>query len=138
MIQRIQSVYLLIASIALGLLFIPLSIGTSTPTPEGMFSDGILNTYDNIVLIALNALPAIDFLTAIFLFANRKVQMIVTSMGTLLSSAVGGIYAYLVMNNAAQVALGAVMPLIALVCGYLAFRSIKKDEETVRSADRLR
>jgi Domain of unknown function (DUF4293) len=138
MIQRIQTIYLVIAAVVLGLLFIPLSIGTSNPAPSGMFSDGILNTYDNMGLAALSAVPALDFLIAIFLFANRKLQMIVTSIGTLLSSVIGGIYAYLVMSNTAQIAVGAAMPLIALLCGFLAFKSIKKDEEIVRSADRLR
>jgi Domain of unknown function (DUF4293) len=138
MIQRIQTIYLLVATIVLGLLFIPLSIGTSAPATNGVFADGILNTYDNMGLTALNALPALDFLIAVFLFANRKLQMIVTSIGTLFSSMVGGVYAYLVMTNAAQIAIGAAMPLIALLCGYLAFRNIKKDEEIVRSADRLR
>lgn len=138
MIQRIQTIYLLVATIVLGLLFIPLSIGSSAPATSGMFADGILNTYDNSGLAAFSALPAFDFFIAIFLFANRKLQMMITAIGTLLSSVMGGVYAYLVMSNSAQIAVGAAMPLLALIFGYLAFRNIKKDEDIVRSSDRLR
>lgn len=139
MIQRVQTIYLLAGAIALGLLFIPLSIGISNPTSDGgMFADGILSTYDHVGLAALSALPALDFLTAIFLFSNRKLQMMVTGIGTLLASVMGGVFAFLVMSHSAQVSIGAAMPLVALICGYLAFRNIKKDEEIVRSSDRLR
>ena len=138
MIQRIQTIYLLIATIVLGLMFIPLSIGTATPTSEGIFSDGIFNLYDNKGIMALNIIPMADYLIAIFLFANRKLQMILTSIGSLLSSAFAGVCAYIVTMDSAQIALGAAMPLLALLCGYLAFRNIKKDEKIVRSADRLR
>ena len=138
MIQRIQTIYLLIATIVLGLMFIPLSIGTTTPTSEGIFADGIFNLYDNKGIMALNIIPMADYLIAIFLFANRKLQMILTSIGSLLSSAFAGVCAYIVTMDSAQIALGAAMPLLALLCGYLAFRNIKKDEKIVRSADRLR
>lgn len=138
MIQRIQTIYLLIATIVLGLMFLPLSIGTSAPTSEGVFADGIFNSYDHVGFLALNAIPMLDYLMAIFLFTNRKIQMILTSIGSLFSSAFAGVCAYIVASSSAQIALGAAMPLLALLCGYLAFRNIKKDDKIVKSADRLR
>ena len=107
MIQRIQTIYLLIATIVLGLMFIPLSIGTTNPTSEGIFSDGIFNLYDNKGLMALNIIPMADYLIAIFLFTNRKLQMILASIGSLLSSAFAGVCAYIVTMDSAQIALGA-------------------------------
>ncbi len=138
MIQRIQTIYLLLAAIVLGLLYLPLSIGTASPTPEGIYADGIFNVYDNQMFLGLNLLPLLDYFTAIFLFGNRKVQLLITSIGSLFSSVLAGFYAYMVLHNSAQIAVGIAMPLLALLFGYLAFRNIKKDEEIVRSSDRLR
>ena len=138
MIQRIQTIYLLLAALVLGLLYIPLSIGTSAPSSEGIYADGVFNLYDNQVFLGLNLVPLLDYFTAIFLFGNRKIQLLVTSIGSLFSSVLAGLYTYMVLNHSAQIAAGIAMPLLALLFGYLAFRNIKKDEEIVRSADRLR
>lgn len=138
MIQRIQTLYLLLAAIALGVMYLPLSIATAAPTVEGLFADGVFNIFDNTLFVALNAVPLLDYFAAIFLFSKRKIQMLITSVGTLFSAILSGFYGYTILTNTAQVGIGIAMPLLAILFGFLAFRNIKKDEEIVRSSDRLR
>ena len=96
------------------------------------------------LLVALILLCAIVSLIAVFLFKNRKLQMKITQLSIILNAVVlVGVFYY---SNAAEEAadakmhyqVGILMPLIAIIFLILAYRSIKKDEDLVRAADRLR
>jgi hypothetical protein len=93
------------------------------------------------VLIIL--IPVFSFIT-IFLYKNRKIQMrlalsvIILASGFVLLSIY---YAFVIsLKYDAQIIPGYKMliPLILIIFNYLAYRGIKKDDDLVRSYDRLR
>ncbi len=149
MIQRIQSVYLLIAT---GLL-IWASIGTFFVLDNQVVLNGFFAGYSQahkfFTTLPLNILlwlgAAISFIT-IFLFKNRILQMRLTTFTILLLL---GFYVLLIyyrfsgINRYIHVTSSllnyhAILPAISGILIFMAGRAIKKDEELVRSADRFR
>jgi ABC-type uncharacterized transport system permease subunit len=147
MIQRIQSVFLFLAAGLLGGQF-ALPYGTITnQTAEvpASLADGVLTPTDNIGLMGLTILGAVLSLVAIFLFKNRKLQAQITGLSVVISilllALIGVVFSQLlpVFNaNAGHLGLGLGLPLVGVVFQFLAQRAIKKDENLVRSMDRLR
>ncbi len=149
MIQRIQSIYLLLASGAFGSLFaLPL---LTTPTADkatavAQMADGQLNLFDNTGLLGLTCMGVVLALAAIFLFKNRAVQGKMASSGimvgilllVLAGVAVQGVRGSIPPDGTVQFGLGVGAPVIGTLLLYLASRAIQKDEKLVRSMDRLR
>ena len=158
MIQRIQTIYLVLALALCGLIFfVPLSI--LLPEMEGGLSYklgvfGIENTSDKIimlieftpVLLAFLGIVTLIILAAIFLFKNRKLQMklcILTGILLLIFFALIFYFTNImsgfgeVESNISYLA-GTYLPIIAVILLLLANKAIKRDEDLVRSADRLR
>lgn len=135
MIQRIQSVFLLVAGIA-GLLSFVL------PFYAAKQAD---NTYlkvfasNNFVLMPLVVGAAVLALVTIFLYKNRKRQMQLSLLGAAFSVA-GLVMIYLQTSKFTDVTygLGFLLPFIMLVLFLMAWRSINKDEKLIKSLDRLR
>lgn len=140
MIQRIQTIYLLIVTI-LGILL------CIFPMAEVRDAAGVniltLVVGDKIpytVLVIL--MPLISFIS-IFLFKKRIIQMRVNSFNivlTLLTMILCGIYIYLACTEGSSIKFEwpvVIMP-INMILTYLAIRAIGKDEALVRSLDRLR
>ena len=135
MVQRIQSVYLLLAGLAF--------LGTD------LFMDVLAEAAQAWLLpavLGLNALTAIGAFGAIFLYSDRKKQLRMSTWLQYLAIIVllvvfGALY---ITDRLAEVSSNAgAMALVGLpVLGYilirLASRKIKKDIELVRSIDRLR
>ena len=156
MIQRIQSVYLLIAGIALGVMFLFPLMGYYGELHTYQFnllemqnlvpdSIGVFNALFTLPLLAVVIFIIILAITAIFLFKNRRLQLKLTRINILLNliliiAVFVGYSRYIqsVIKVEEQFKTGAFLPLISLVFLVLAYRGIKKDEELIRSADRLR
>ncbi len=96
-----------------------------------------------LITILLILIPVLSFV-AIFFFKKRKLQLRITFILLLLiagSILILAFYAYKVMksyNVEADPRLNLIIPLLTLLSTFLAYRGIKKDEEIVRSYDRLR
>ena len=79
MIQRIQTIYLLLAGIAnLSLFALPimgLSPVQSSTEKFKLFADRVFNLQDNSILLGAVALTAAVVIINIFLFKNRKLQI---------------------------------------------------------------
>ena len=145
MIQRIQTVFLLLAAIAYFLLF-QFPFAVSDIANPGFLADKVFDIFDNIVLVVLTALGGLIALIAIFLYKNRPLQIrlsyLVIIVGILLILVAGVLF----YNESANImdkvgisdGLGLFMPVLAFIFGFLAARFIRKDEKLVRSADRLR
>ena len=154
MIQRIQSIFLLLAALAMGALFTKpmsfISIFGQTEAleaaPQSMLADGVFDVQDHIILLVLVALAAILFLAGIFLFNNRPLQLTITRIGligAILSLLLAGVFFYMDYQNMADgtlvtVEFGVLGPVLAIIFAILALRFIGKDEKLVRSMDRLR
>ena len=132
-IQRWQSVFLLLASIMMGLFcYLPLaSQGSENFCP-----------YQQPVYLTLNVLISVLLLVAIFLYKNFSRQKVVVKVSAFLivvSAIAGGVIIY---KNMPQVEiLWAIGPLL-LICSFLmtvlALRRIKSDENLLKAADRIR
>jgi len=150
MIQRIQSLYLLLSA-ALGIVCLCRPLGRFL-TEEGEVCGNLYNLWIALpqgghlfspwALFAILVIATALTLLNILLFTRRALQMRIASLCIIL---LVGYYAYLatfVYLNAGdgtfRPSLSAAFPLVCIVLDYLAFRSILKDEMLVRSLDRLR
>jgi drug/metabolite transporter (DMT)-like permease len=152
MLQRIQTIYLLIASLALGALFVPGNsfINTDPVANYAIYADGQLTATDSIALMIVFGAAALFALVAMFMFKTRPMQSKITRLA-LICTAIGlGFLAYLIYMQSQRVADGTltmsnlsygmawISPFVSAFSMFLANRGIKKDEALVRSADRLR
>ena len=154
MIQRIQTVYLLIIVILMiTTLFLPLAnlmIGNSYFTFDGTglsaaTNDQIELIYPSWALFALSAIIALIAMITIFLFRKRILQIRLCIFNAILLLGFYGLFIYQIwdikqtvdsMEFFGKIAL--TFPLICLILNYLAIRNIGADEVLVRSLDRLR
>lgn len=146
MIQRLQSIFLLLASVfSFGMFGTDAADSEVTLTDSDIFSDGSFNVFDHPVIIAAFAVAGVLFLADIFLFRNRPLQMKLVSAG-IAATGVGigwGLFEYFTdiaasIPGAISPDFGLVLPLLIIIFGALANNYIRKDEKLVRSADRLR
>lgn len=143
MIQRIQTIFLLLTAAAFFSLF-ALDFASSNVATTGFLADKAFDIQDHIALTALAALGGALALVAILLFKNRSLQTRFGYLVILLSLALPIVAALLFREewtaNAAKVTLGIGLaaPLLALIFTILANRFINKDEKLVKSMDRLR
>jgi amino acid transporter len=139
MLQRIQSLYLLVATILQLLLFV-LPFSTAKNATEGPFSDGDLDLYDNVIMLSVLIVAALFSFICIFLFKNRKLQMNVSLGIIVLSILLTGLAAYFTFGSGitASIGIGLFIPIIAILFSFLAYRGIKSDDDLVKSSNRLR
>jgi len=154
MIQRIQSVFLLFSAIfSLLILIIPISyIGDNTGdvikfTIIGFYtlSDSIYQlTTINYSLIILLAVIFMINIVAIFLYKKRNIQMRLSIYSIVLNIGLLFLFFYYIyqITNGLSVkysfSFSLIIPLIILTLNILAFRSIKKDDNLIKSMNRLR
>ena len=150
MIQRIQSVFLLLAAaaalgqFALPYLTAPMSGTLYMAVPA--LNDGQLNPIDNIGLLGLTLMTSLLSLIAIFLFRNRSLQGKLTGGAAIVSALLLVLAAFTTKQTLDAVpatevvhwSAGLSLPVLAVLFQWLAFRKIGKDEKLVRSMDRLR
>lgn len=159
MIQRIQTVYLFLASIFLLLMFcFPLAefyhelngayklwiFGLQNMVPGG---DIIISRIAFMPLVTVIILIAALLIFTIFKYNNRKLQMQITnSMVFLTILVVMAIFLLYIpfiekgvnISPTYTNSFSIFLPLLSLVFMILAIRGIRKDEKKVRSVDRLR
>ncbi|MCF8245290.1 MAG: DUF4293 domain-containing protein [Saprospiraceae bacterium] len=146
MIQRIQSIFLLLAAASgFGVLALPFASTNEGVQSSTLFSDKVYSINDNIGLLVLFAVAGALSIAAIFLFNNRQLQMKIGRIA-LVSNILGIILATILFwqdlagigTSAVEDGLGGYLPFLFIIFSALALRAIKKDETLVRSADRLR
>ncbi len=146
MIQRIQSIFLLLASGSLGSLFINrVSFADFTePNPSVPASlDGFLNIYDDKILLGATAIAIVQGLIALFYYKNRPNQIRFAWSMIFMSVVLMGLAAWQIKTVGSIVPLkmsvfGFISTALTIILGFMAIRYIRKDELLVRSADRLR
>lgn len=164
MIQRIQSVFLLLAAILLmAALFFPLWSETDTQKLERaelnvyelryekINADGtraeLINSKDTFYLSIFLFVGAAIALFSIFQYKNRLRQIQLGALNSLIIAAsfMVGYFIYVTKaealvdpNQQGDFEMGFYLPIVALICNSIANRFIRKDENLVRSADRLR
>lgn len=144
MIQRIQSLFLLLSSGAFWIEF-ALPFATTDVASPGVLSDMVYNIQDSPILLALTVIGGLVTFGAIFLFNNRGLQKRLSYMGVVMAILLPLVAFLLIYNERTGEALGDVNdglgiypPIIALIFAILAGRAIGKDDKLVKSMDRLR
>ncbi len=133
MIQRIQTIWLLLASAAaFSVLRFPFYY---TPTPFALEINGSAQ-YSTLISLAFSA--CLSFIT-IFLYGNRMLQLKVVIVNFLLSALIGFfIYKVVIANPGGGFTLASIALFLIPLLQILAMVKIYKDERLVKSADRLR
>lgn len=146
MIQRIQTIFLLLASAAaFGLLALPFASTNEVIEASGLFADKQYEISDHIALLLLFCAAGGLSFVSIFLFKNRKSQLLLGRI-SVIANLIGLILAVVFFlqdsPNMGEITpddgLGLYLPFLFLVFAILALRYIQKDEKLVRSMDRLR
>lgn len=152
MIQRIQTIYLLISLIAWSFLFFSPVIGFTNEAGGAwsLFANGIKEAgsgkivLETVPLLAFFALVEIFTLVSIFAFRKQDRQLRITLLTMILQLLSYGIIAlYAIQGNKLLHAnpgllLFSALPLVAGICSWLAYRGIRKDIGLLKSLDRLR
>ncbi len=136
MIQRIQTVYLILVALLAGALPFYLSLWTGTGG-NTIFAKDI--SWIAFVFGASSAMAVV----AIFLFKNRKNQFVFNRLNIILNLFLLGFFVYRSLNlsgetSVSEKGIGMLIPVFSIVFLVLANRAIKKDEDLVKSVDRLR
>lgn len=143
MIQRIQTIYLLIASIVSGGLIFVFNLWKTLK--EQIFVLDLLKEG----LFTLNVVPfmfitsSILSLVTIFLYKNRKLQFVIGRIIILMNLFLLGLLIYLSLTLSGETivsekGIGMFLPILVVLLIVLANKAIKKDEVLVKSVDRLR
>ena len=122
MIQRIQTVYMLIAGIVAAM---PILFGLDW-----------LRT----LLFAISAVVA---LYTIFKYKKRNFQQLLNWLNIIINFTLLGIFVYRMLNSSgegiiSEKGVGVFVPVLSIVFLFLANKAIRRDEKLVKSADRLR
>lgn len=155
MLQRIQTIFLLLTIPTSGALFLNEmylaevigDLSMLSQQTQSALDDGYLHASDHILLLILGLLPGLVALIAIFQFRRRSRQMGLTRfsmIGYLLFMILSSILFYNDYTKLTggdyyfEIGYGVLLPVLGIILCLLALRYIKKDEKLVRSMDRLR
>jgi hypothetical protein len=135
MIQRVQSLYLLITTIS--------TLAWFAFVPVWNDVEGVFYGKDFTATLVLGGLSMILSLTAIFLYKTRLKQFVLGRINILINFLTVGFFVYwtLILPGEMRVSekgIGIFLPIISIVFLALANKAIKKDEDLVKSADRFR
>ena len=136
MIQRIQTIYLLLAAgISAGLIFV-FYLWINQENIQVFAKDNML--YFGLFLGS----AVLSFIT-IFMYKNRKSQFVMGRLNIILNFILLGLFVYQSLNISGETlvsekGIGILIPIISIVFLALANKAIKKDEDLVKSIDRLR
>lgn len=144
MIQRIQSIYLLVVSLVSGgLVFVFDFWKNENNQSVNMIS--LINNSDYFSLGIVTAFLLIALLAFVSLvsFKKRLIQINLNRINILINLILFGFLVYHLLNISGEISfsekgIGSFLPLGSIVLLLLANRSIRKDENLVKSVDRLR
>ena len=150
MLQRIQTVYLLLASICMVVsLLTNLAVftyvdGTAYFKAMGFYNNGemIFPTWS---LLVIGIVSVILFLLTVFIYKWRILQIRFSIFNIFVMLGYYGLIAFYILKRNPEVGstfqnmgVGIVMPFVAIVFPYLAIRKIGADEALIRSLNRIR
>ncbi len=136
MIQRVQTLYMLAVALLGGVASFFLNLWVD---PDGKT---IFVRHDIFMGIAFYA-SALLAVLAIFMYKKRQNQFVVNRLNIILNLFLLGFFVYRSLNlsgenTISEKGIGMLIPVFSIVFLVLANRAIKKDEDLVKSVDRLR
>ena len=138
MLQRVQTLYLLITVVtSAALIFV-------FPLYQVSDNDGVwvYATSDNLLLGVFMCSAVLSLIT-IFKYKHRKTQFMLGRLNIILNFFILGFFVYQSLNVSGETVvskkgIGMLLPIISIVFLVLANKAIKRDEDLVKSVDRLR
>ena len=137
MIQRIQTIYLLLAFVVTGVLPFIFPLWTMADGKDYFFMQ-------NQVYVVVLGLSTTLSLLSIVSYKKRQNQFVMGRLNIILNLILLGLFVYRSLNLSGEAAvvsekgIGMFLPIVAIVLLVLANKAIKKDEDLVKSVDRLR
>ncbi len=137
MIQRIQTVYLLLAFVITGILPFVFPLWT-------LDNGKIFLFMQNQLYVVLFGLSTTLSIVSILSYKKRQNQFVINRLNIILNLILLGLFLYHSLNlsgetpEVSEKGIGMFLPIFAIVALVLANKAIKKDEDLVKSVDRLR
>ena len=136
MLQRIQTVYLIIAAFFSGGLIFLFHLWSDA-------NDVFVYAKDDMLYLAMFFGSAALSLISIFNYKRRKFQFVLGRLNIILNFILLGLFLYLLLMTPGEAEIsekgvGIFIPIFSIVFLVLANKAIKKDEDLVKSVDRLR
>jgi hypothetical protein len=137
MIQRIQTIYLLIALVISGILPYVFPLWTMSDGKKFHFMS------DSIYTVLFGLTTTLTFVSILY-FKKRQHQFVLNRLSIILNLILLVLFVYRSLNLSGETrvvsekGIGMFLPIVAIVFLALANKAIKKDEDLVKSADRLR
>ncbi len=137
MIQRIQTIYLLLVFVVTGVLPFLIPLWTMVDGKNYFFMQ-------NQVFVFILGLSTTLTLLSIVSYKKRQNQFVMGRLNIILNLILLGLFVYRSLNVSGETlavsekGIGMFLPIVAIVLLVLANKAIKKDEDLVKSVDRLR
>ncbi|CAN1487096.1 Protein of unknown function DUF4293 [Flavobacteriaceae bacterium] len=137
MIQRIQTIYLFLTLLTVGVLPYIFPLWILDNGKEYFFMQ---NQFFVILLGLSTAITAYSIIS----FKKRQTQFVLNRLNIILNLVLLGLFVYHSLNISGETpvvsekGIGMFLPILAIVLLVLANKAIKKDEDLVKSVDRLR
>ena len=137
MIQRIQTIYLFLAFLVTLVVPYVFPLWITADAKDFYFMQ-------NPVYVALFGLSTTLSLVSIFSFKKRQNQFVMGRLNMILNLILLGLFVYRSLNlsgeavSVSEKGIGMFLPVVSIVFLVLANKAIKKDEDLVKSVDRLR
>jgi len=137
MIQRIQTVYLILTFLITGVLMFFVPLWTLNSGKAFYFMQDQFYT----ILLGLSTMLSI---ISIISYKKRQNQFVMGRLNIILNLILLGLFVYRSLNLSgdttivSEKGIGMFLPIVAIVLLVLANKAIKKDEDLVKSVDRLR
>ena len=136
MIQRIQTVYLVVSALIIAALYIWF------PVVQDEAGNTIISRDEPLVL-GLLGVSVLLTVISIFNFKKRKLQFVLNRLNIISNFVLLGVFVYRTLTLSGETlfsekGIGVLFPIISIVFLVLANKAIKRDEDLVKSVDRLR
>jgi len=136
MLQRIQTIYLIISIIIMAILYVWF------PVISGEEGQVIIERNEPLIFGLVFVSIALAIIS-ILSFKKRKLQFVLNRLNIISNFVLLGVFVYrsLTLSGETLVSekgIGVLLPIISIVFLVLANKAIKKDEDLVKSVDRLR
>ena len=137
MLQRIQTIYLVVVFILAGILPFVFALWEFEDGTEFYFMSNIVY---QIILGLITSLTVLSIIS----FKKRQQQFVFNRLNMILNLILLGLFVYRSLNLSGETpvvsekGIGMFLPIISIVMLVLANKAIKKDEDLVKSVDRLR
>ncbi len=137
MIQRIQTLYLVLVAVVIGVLPFVFPLWQDESGEHKIF---FMQETTTMLLFTLSFTLVV---VSVFGYKKRQNQFVLNRLNIILNLILLGLFVYrsLTLSGeevASEKGIGIFLPIVAVVLLVLANRAIKKDEELVKSVDRLR